>query len=98
MKVEFIPQAVSCHALPDGHVALILPPKAAQYLADLHASVGGDPQKSRRKWADAIDSVLQSCGFDWKNTNIHGRYAYDSDMRNPPRERGFMFNDNEEGV
>jgi hypothetical protein len=75
--------------MPDDHVALILPPNAAQVLADMLCQVGGPVETTRRKYTQAIVQQLFVVGFDWRATNVNGRTYYDSDMEST-RDRGFV--------
>lgn len=96
--VKYQPNKVTAHEMPEGHVAVILPPKAAQMLADMLAQVGGSGRFSRRKWAAQLSDALRVRGYHWTNMNCHGRTKYDADMDSTRREYGFTFLDNPEGV
>jgi hypothetical protein len=79
MKVPFKSGEVTAHKLPDGHVALILPPNAAQFLADIGACIGGIPYTSRRRYSQAINAALADVGYTWVRDGDHG--AHRADLR-----------------
>lgn len=98
MKVKFKSGKCTVHKLLDGHVALILPPKAAQYLADIHASIAGSAETSRRKWASQISDGLKRAGYNWADACVNGRVMHSADMDQTRRSFGFTFLDNPEGI
>ena len=58
-----------------GELTLTLDGNEAQFLADLLAKVGGHPEYSRRRYADAITASMQDAGIKF-NYPIHDTDSY----------------------
>jgi hypothetical protein len=93
-KIKFTPGQISAYAMPDDHVALILPPNAAQFLADIGASIGGSSTTTRRCHSDEINRVLRKLGFSWDRLNVNGRRSYRADVAMKHETPGYTFLDN----
>lgn len=77
-RVVFESNKVTAHKMPDGHVALILPPNAAQCLADITAVIGGAPGLTRRRYTARISHALSQVGVRFTTGRADMADAIDS--------------------
>jgi hypothetical protein len=49
-------------------IVLEINEEEAQFLKDVFGLIGGDPEKSRRNYADSLSSTLSGAGVFWKGT------------------------------
>lgn len=54
--------------LPSKDITLLLTQEEAQFLYDVLCNIGGDPEKSRRRYANTIIEGLVANGIRWKHS------------------------------